>query len=202
MHEYADGAHFLTNAGGTAIYRSLTGTATWATLVSAVPGAITAWQVVDANTIMVGGVDVVYQSTNGGVIWFTRTAGSGGNAITAFALEPVTGDILAGTNAPGVFLSTDNGATWTSQGAPSTLTAVNAVGFSAAYDTKGVIYAAGTGVTGGVEKKVAGVVLTTSSTAQMVSMPWPTPALQLMEPSSPRLLAWYRALADLRACYT
>jgi hypothetical protein len=151
-HEYADGAHFLTDIGGTAIYRSLTDGATWATLVSAVPGPITAWQVVDANTIMVGGVGVVYQSTNGGVIWFTRTAGAA--AITSFALEPVTGDILAGTAAPGVFLSTDNGATWTSQGTPGDLAAASVVGFSNAYDTKGAIYAAGTGATGGVWRKV------------------------------------------------
>ncbi|MEE8582603.1 MAG: hypothetical protein V3S61_01870, partial [Dehalococcoidales bacterium] len=83
MHEYADGAHFLTDAGGTAIYRSLTNTATWATLVSAVPGAIAAWQVVDANTIMVGGgANTIYQTTNGGVIWFTRTATGLGVPVT------------------------------------------------------------------------------------------------------------------------
>jgi hypothetical protein len=94
-HEYADGAHFLTNMGGTAIYRSLTGGATWSTLVSAVPGAITAWEVVDANTIVVGGgANTIYQTTNGGVIWFTRTATGLGTPVD-FASDAASGDILA-----------------------------------------------------------------------------------------------------------
>jgi hypothetical protein len=131
MHEYADGAHFLTNAGGTAIYRSLTGGATWSTLVSAVPGAITAWQVVDANTILVGGTSQVFQTTNGGVIWFTRTATALG-AVVDFAFDAASGDILA-ASATKVAISSDNGATWTVNSTATTNIAAAAFGSGGEY---------------------------------------------------------------------
>jgi hypothetical protein len=140
-HEYADGAHFLTDIGGTAIYRSLTGGATWSTLVSAVPGAITAWEVVDANTIVVGGgANTIYQTTNGGVIWFTRTATGLGTPVD-FASDAASGDILA-ASATNVAVSSDNGATWTTN--TTATTNIAAATFGASYATTGEYFITGT----------------------------------------------------------
>jgi hypothetical protein len=51
------------------------------------------------------------------------TNGPFGGFVSAFAIAPEDGDILAGTNGNGVFRSTDNGGSWISikQGMPNTL---------------------------------------------------------------------------------
>jgi len=153
-YEYVSGADFLTNMGGTAIWRSLTGGATWTALVSAAPGAITAWLVVDANTIMVGGTNQVFQTTNGGVVWFTRTATALG-VVQSFALNAANGDIVAGSASTGagkVAVSSDNGATWAVS--TNTITAA-ATSLIVAFGSSGKMYATDT-VAGGVYSRTTG----------------------------------------------
>jgi len=117
------------NVGGTPTLYSLTGalnsTATLTPLNSGL-GSVGAWNVNPVHPLDLYAVDntagAVKFSTNGGASWQTDTALTSlvtdgavwpfGEDITAFAFDPNSNTILAGTNFTGIFASTDSGAHW------------------------------------------------------------------------------------------
>ncbi len=123
------------------LLKSVDGGVTWANSASGIPKppvgydiSVTALAVNPNNSTVFAGTSVarglpvtsytsgVFRSTNGGSTWTRVSTGIavqsfyGANAtvnITALAIDPVTEEIYAGTESSGMYVSSDNGATWT-----------------------------------------------------------------------------------------
>ena len=135
----AGDAIFTAPLTGTGIWRSMDDGQTWTALVSPTPAAITALLAIDATTLISGGVNVVYTTTNSGVIWFTRTVAIG--TVQSFDVA-ANGDIVAGGSS-GFAVSTDNGVSWTTKTQPAGFT-TTLVAFGDEYVNTGEIFATGT----------------------------------------------------------
>ena len=133
-------AIFAADLGGTTILRSINNGQTWAPLVSAPAGNISAFAATSVSNVLVGSGTNLYQTPNFGVIWFTRTHGVG--TILSFAKDAGGDIIIAGTT--GLARSQDGGVTWTTFGDPWTpaSTAVSAA-FSSSYATDSKVYVTG-----------------------------------------------------------
>ncbi len=129
----AGDAVFVASLGGTMIWRSLDNGQTFTAQVSnitTVDGAalISSWFVSNANTILVGGDNVVYQTSTNGVLWFGRPCAVG--IVTSFAVS-TDGSVLVATGSLGkVSKSIDGGVTWsTPSAAAPTVSATSLVTF-------------------------------------------------------------------------
>ncbi|WP_059280173.1 WD40/YVTN/BNR-like repeat-containing protein [Dehalococcoides mccartyi] len=129
----AGDAVFVASLGGTMIWRSLDNGQTFTAQVSnitTVDGAalISSWFVSNANTILVGGANVVYQTSTNGVLWFARPCAVG--IVTSFAVS-TDGSVLVATGSLGkVSKSIDGGVTWsTPSAAAPTVSATSLVTF-------------------------------------------------------------------------
>ncbi|KSV17783.1 hypothetical protein CY91_03425 [Dehalococcoides mccartyi] len=130
----AGDAVFVATLGGTMIWRSLDNGQTFAQQVSSITtvdgGAlISSWFVSNANTILVGGDNVVYQTSTNGVLWFGRPCAVG--IVTSFAVS-TDGSVLVATGSLGkVSKSIDGGVTWSTPSADAapTVSATSLVTF-------------------------------------------------------------------------
>ena len=141
-----DGVVIFADSGATTTMKSADGGASWTTIGSIVLIAdlvvedATTFYVADAS--VVGGNMAIQKNINGAWHW-----GSGTVALLAgnrfFSLnQAANGDILAGTIAGGVFLSTDAGMTYTAVGAAGIGGGSVVTAFDADYATNNTIYAA------------------------------------------------------------
>ncbi|AHB14015.1 fibronectin type III domain-containing protein [Dehalococcoides mccartyi] len=148
----AGDAVFVAALGGTMIWRSLDNGQTFAAQVSSITTAnpsatINSWFVSNANTILVGGDNVVYQTSTNGVLWFARTCAVG--TVTSFAVSTDGSTLVAAGSAGKVSKSTDGGVTWsTASAAAPTVSAVSLVTFQ--NGSNSVVYL--TGENGGAFK--------------------------------------------------
>ncbi|MBF4481912.1 hypothetical protein [Dehalococcoides mccartyi] len=130
----AGDAVFVASLGGTKIWRSLDNGQTFTAQVSNITtvdgGAlISSWFVSNANTILVGGDNVVYQTSTNGVLWFGRPCAVG--IVTSFAVS-TDGSVLVATGSLGkVSKSIDGGVTWSTPSADAapTVSATSLVTF-------------------------------------------------------------------------
>jgi len=147
-----DNTVFVTNAGGTGIFRSNTGGEIFAPQTTAVPAAIRGWVVIDTNNLITGGAANVYVTSNNGLSWTTRAVAGAGNIVSLVASPDYAtdGTLLAGDNGGLVFVSTTNGASWSQLLAAGTIPGGNTfVAFSNDFATDNIVYAtsvAGAGV--------------------------------------------------------
>lgn len=128
----AGDAVFVASLGGTQIWRSLDNGQTFTAQVSDITTAggstINSWFVSNANTLLVGGDNVVYQTSTNGVLWFARPCAVG--IVTSFAVS-TDGSVLVATGSLGkVSKSIDGGVTWsTPSAAAPTVSATSLVTF-------------------------------------------------------------------------
>ncbi|BAS32280.1 sialidase family protein [Dehalococcoides mccartyi] len=128
----AGDAVFVADLGGTMIWRSLDNGQTFTAQVSDITTAggstINSWFVSNANTLLVGGDNVVYQTSTNGVLWFARPCAVG--IVTSFAVS-TDGSVLVATGSLGkVSKSIDGGVTWsTPSAAAPTVSATSLVTF-------------------------------------------------------------------------
>ncbi|BAZ97803.1 BNR/Asp-box repeat-containing protein [Dehalococcoides mccartyi] len=115
----AGDAVFVATLGGTMIWRSLDNGQTFAQQVSSITTAdgtaINSWFVSNANTVLVGGSGVVYQTSTNGVLWFARTCAVG--TVTSFAVSTDGSTLVAAGSDGKVSKSTDGGVTWSAASA-------------------------------------------------------------------------------------
>ena len=128
----AGDAVFVATLGGTMIWRSLDNGQTFAQQVSSITTAdgtaINSWFVSNANTVLVGGSGVVYQTSTNGVLWFSRACAVG--TVTSFAISTDGSALVAAGSLGKVSKSTDGGVTWsTASVAAPTVSAVSLVTF-------------------------------------------------------------------------
>ncbi|WP_332445411.1 hypothetical protein [Dehalococcoides mccartyi] len=129
----AGDAVFVATLGGTMIWRSLDNGQTFAAQVSSITTAnlsalINSWFVSNANTVLVGGSGVVYQTSTNGVLWFSRACAVG--TVTSFAISTDGSTLVAAGSAGKVSKSTDGGVTWsTASAAAPTVSATSLVTF-------------------------------------------------------------------------
>jgi hypothetical protein len=140
------------------LFRSLDAGQIWTMQVSAIPGAaIPSWLVVSKDNVLVGGVDVIYDTYTNGSFWVTRQVFPAltGILIQSIAVSSNPGDLLAagvgGGNAR-VARSQDNGLNWTAITAKVPFSTAGAltviVDFAYGYGSNQMIYATGTDVDG------------------------------------------------------
>ncbi len=98
---------------GPSMLRSTDGGTTW-TDMEPVTEAASVWvDPGDANTLLVGGMDGVYRSTNGGASWQPVATVAVNDVVITLAPDPaVPHRFWAGTYSHGLFRSDDDGATW------------------------------------------------------------------------------------------
>ncbi|AII58357.1 hypothetical protein X792_06595 [Dehalococcoides mccartyi CG1] len=111
--------------GGTAtIWRSLDNGQTFAAQVSNISTAggsiINSWLVSNANTILVGGTNNVYQTSTNGVLWFARACLVG--TVTSFAVSTDGSTLVAAGSDSAISKSVDGGITWGTATAATTIT--------------------------------------------------------------------------------
>ena len=128
----AGDAVFVADLGGTTIWRSLDNGQTFTAQVSSITTAggtaINSWFVSNANTILVGGSGVVYQTSTNGVLWFARTCAVG--TVTSFTVSTDGSTLVAAGSDGKVSKSTDGGVTWsTASAAAPTVSATSLVTF-------------------------------------------------------------------------
>nr|BEL01333.1 hypothetical protein DMOBY_11860 [Dehalococcoides mccartyi] len=115
----AGDAVFVADLGGTLIWRSLdngqTFTAQVSDITTAAGSSINSWFVSNANTLLVGGDNVVYQTSTNGVLWFARPCVIG--TITSFAVSTDGSVLVAGGSNGSISRSTDGGVTWSAASA-------------------------------------------------------------------------------------
>ncbi|AQX75072.1 hypothetical protein B1776_05875 [Dehalococcoides mccartyi] len=120
----AGDAVFVADIGGTTIWRSLDNGQTFAQQVSSITTAdgtaINSWFVSNANTLLVGGDNVVYQTSTNGVLWFARPCVIG--TITSFAVSTDGSVLVAAGSDSTISKSVDGGVTWSTATAPTTVT--------------------------------------------------------------------------------
>ncbi|GAI41329.1 unnamed protein product, partial [marine sediment metagenome] len=122
--------------------------------------AISTLLVLGANSVVVGSTGGVITTSTNGYYWPEVTV-TGLGDVQSLAVDPVSGDILAGSASTGagkVALSTDNGITWSV--ATQTIAGIDATGpmivaFGYSYATTGEMYATGqnAGTDAGVWKR-------------------------------------------------
>ncbi|RAL69247.1 putative Bacterial Ig-like domain (group 1) [Dehalococcoides mccartyi] len=121
----AGDAVFVASLGGTMIWRSLDNGQTFTKQISDITAAsgtaINSWFVSNANTILVGGSDVVYQTSTNGVLWFGRPCAVG-TIITSFAVSTDGSVLVAAGSDSTISKSVDGGVTWSTATAPTTVT--------------------------------------------------------------------------------
>ncbi|MEN8494403.1 hypothetical protein ABFB50_05435 [Dehalococcoides sp. THU3] len=117
----AGDALFVATINGTMVWRSLVDQTTGklgqiftaqVSSITTVDGAalINSWFVSNANTILIGGNNVVYQTSTNGVLWFIRTCSVG--IVTSFAVSTDGSTLVAGGSTGAISKSIDGGATW------------------------------------------------------------------------------------------
>ncbi|WP_392654800.1 WD40/YVTN/BNR-like repeat-containing protein [Dehalococcoides sp. THU4] len=115
----AGDAVFIADLGGVNIWRSLDNGQTFAKQISDITTAlgttIQSWFVSNANTVLVGGSGVVYQTSTNGVLWFARTCAVG--TVTSFAVSTDGSTLVAGGSNGSISRSTDGGVTWSAASA-------------------------------------------------------------------------------------
>ncbi|MET0039578.1 MAG: hypothetical protein ABW041_05480, partial [Dehalococcoides mccartyi] len=120
----AGDAVFVADLGGTSIWRSLDNGQTFAAQVSNISTAggsiINSWLVSNANTILVGGTNNVYQTSTNGVLWFARACLVG--TVTSFAVSTDGSTLVAAGSDSAISKSVDGGITWGTATAATTIT--------------------------------------------------------------------------------
>ncbi|AQX73655.1 hypothetical protein [Dehalococcoides mccartyi] len=115
----AGDAVFIADLGGVNIWRSLDNgqifTKQISDIIAAGGSIINSWFVSNANTVLVGGSDVVYQTSTNGVLWFARPCVIG--TITSFAVSTDGSTLVAAGSDGKVSKSTDGGVTWSAASA-------------------------------------------------------------------------------------
>jgi photosystem II stability/assembly factor-like uncharacterized protein len=103
---------------GSSMLRSADGGMTW-TNMAPVTEAASVWvDPGDANTLLVGGMDGVYRSTDGGASWHPVATVAVNDVVSRLVPDPVVPNrFWAGTYASGLFRSDDGGTTWHSYNA-------------------------------------------------------------------------------------
>jgi photosystem II stability/assembly factor-like uncharacterized protein len=98
---------------GPSMLRSADGGTTW-TNMDPVTEAASVWvDPSDANTLLVGGLDGVYRSTDGGASWQPVATVAANDVVFGLVPDPaVPHRFWAGTYAAGLFRSDDGGSTW------------------------------------------------------------------------------------------
>jgi len=121
----AGDAVFIADLGGVNIWRSLDNGQIFTKQISDITAAsgtaINSWFVSNANTILVGGSDVVYQTSTNGVLWFGRPCAVG-TIITSFAVSTDGSVLVAAGSDSTISKSVDGGVTWSTATAPTTVT--------------------------------------------------------------------------------
>jgi photosystem II stability/assembly factor-like uncharacterized protein len=99
---------------GSSMLRSTDGGTTWTDMDDPMIGATSVWaDPGDANTLLVGGMDGVYRSTNGGASWRPVATVAVNDVVSTLVPDPtVPHRFCAGTSSHGLFRSDDDGATW------------------------------------------------------------------------------------------
>ena len=135
-----------TGVGATAIRYSSNAGSSWLPRISSV--AINDMLVSSASTIFTANVagGTVARSTNNGWTWSAKSL-TGSSSVHKLAEAP-NGDIVAGTNAGYVYVSSDTGTTYTIRLAGLGGGNVNQIAIDTNYATNGAIYAASSGVAG------------------------------------------------------
>lgn len=129
----AGDAVFVADITGSTIWRSLDNGQTFTAQVSSITtvdggATINSWFVSNANTILVGGSNKVYQTSTNGVLWFGRTCSVG--TVTSFAVSTDGSTLVAAGSDGKVSKSTDGGVTWsTASAAAPTVSATSLVTF-------------------------------------------------------------------------
>jgi len=120
----AGDAVFIADLNGVNIWRSLDNGQIFTKQISDIIAAsgtdINSWFVSNANTILVGGSDVVYQTSTNGVLWFARPCVIG--TITSFAVSTDGSVLVAAGSDSTISKSVDGGVTWSTATAPTTVT--------------------------------------------------------------------------------
>ncbi|CAI83414.1 fibronectin type III domain-containing protein [Dehalococcoides mccartyi] len=120
----AGDAVFIADLGGVNIWRSLDNgqifTKQISDIIAAGGSIINSWFVSNANTVLVGGSDVVYQTSTNGVLWFARPCVIG--TITSFAVSTDGSVLVAAGSDSTISKSVDGGVTWSTATAPTTVT--------------------------------------------------------------------------------
>lgn len=100
-------------AVGPTMARSDDGGTTWQAMGNIDEAASVAVDPAKARTLVVGGLDGVVRSTDGGAHWTPVAKLATNDVVTTLVRNPaVPGQLLAGTRAAGVFRSDDRGARW------------------------------------------------------------------------------------------
>ncbi|APH12931.1 hypothetical protein ASJ33_07045 [Dehalococcoides mccartyi] len=120
----AGDAVFVADLGGTTIWRSLDNGQTFTAQVSSITtvdsgATIQSWFVSNANTILVGGDNVVYQTSTNGVLWFGRACAVG--TVTSFAVSTDGSTLVAAGSDSAISKSVDGGITWGTATAATTI---------------------------------------------------------------------------------
>ncbi|AGG06863.1 hypothetical protein [Dehalococcoides mccartyi] len=120
----AGDAVFIADLGGVNIWRSLDNGQIFTKQISAITAAggssINSWFVSNANTILVGETDAVYQTSTNGVLWFARPCVIGN--ITSFAVSTDGSVLVAAGSDSKISKSIDGGVTWSTATAATTVT--------------------------------------------------------------------------------
>ncbi|ACZ62300.1 BNR/Asp-box repeat domain protein [Dehalococcoides mccartyi VS] len=127
----AGDALFVATINGTMVWRSLVDQTTgklgqiFTAQVSSITtvdsaALINSWFVSNANTILIGGNNVVYQTSTNGVLWFIRTCSVG--IVTSFAVSTDGSTLVAGGSTGAISKSVDGGITWGTATAATTIT--------------------------------------------------------------------------------
>jgi photosystem II stability/assembly factor-like uncharacterized protein len=98
---------------GSSMLRSDDGGTTWQDMANVDGATSVLVNPANAYALVVGGLDGVVRSTDGGAAWTPVTTVATNDVVRTLARNPaVPGQLLAGTNAAGLFRSDDGGASW------------------------------------------------------------------------------------------
>jgi len=134
---------YVADSSGPTLYRSTDGGNDWGA-ISNNPGALTAWIVLDADTVLTGGDGVVWKTGNHGRRAWDDYDIDGGTVVS-FSVSPnFTNDdtLLLGDDEGQVFISEERGEDWDMVGSALDATTNTIVAFDSDYDMNGFIYAA------------------------------------------------------------
>jgi photosystem II stability/assembly factor-like uncharacterized protein len=98
---------------GSSMLRSGDGGTTWTEMAPVTQAASVSVDPADADTILVGGMEGVFRSTDGGASWAQVGTVPGYDVVITLQRNPAAPDTLwAGTYSSGLFRSDDGGSTW------------------------------------------------------------------------------------------